>query len=602
MSERFSASDSPTAGSIRSLRGVFIFLNPYRIQMFLAGCALTLAAGSVLAIGQALRRVIDLGFGSQTLVLDQYFIALIGIVALLALATYGRYYSVSYLGERVVADLRQRVYRHIIGLSAEFHEMNRAGELTSRLVADTSLIQSVVGATASVALRNVLIFLGGSVLLVFSSPKLAGLVFVIVVLVVLPIVFFGQRVRLLSRQTQDRIADVGTFAGESLEAFKTVQAFSQEVANYQSFSKIVEVAFLAAVNQIKSRSLLIAIVIFFVFGAVVIVLWIGARDVVSGLMTGGELAAFVFYAVMVAGSVGSLSEVYGDLQRAAGATERLMELLSTKAKINIIDKPVKMPVPIQGDICFKDVTFCYPSRPNLPTLNSFNLSVERGERLALVGPSGAGKTTLFQLLLRFYDPDVGKITIDGIDIRDTRPDEVRRRIGLVPQDPVIFADNVWANVRYGRPEASDEDVRAAAEAAAALGFIESLPEGFDTFIGERGSQLSGGQRQRISLARAILRNPNILLLDEATSSLDAENERIVTVALESLMENRTTIIIAHRLATVLKADRIIVMDQGGVLGTGTHEELIAQGGLYAKLADLQFNSRSMDSTITTTAR
>lgn len=590
MSSKSTVEDRPKGDSIKVLAHIFGFLRPYRARVLAALVSLIVAAGAVLAIGQALRRVVDFGFSANSAVLDQYFMALLGIVALLALATYGRYYNVSSLGERVVADIRRKVYEHIIGLSAEFFETTRTGEVLSRLTTDTTLIQSVVGSSASVALRNLLIFVGGSILLVFSSPKLTGLVFLIVLGVVLPIVFFGRRVRRLSRESQDRVADVGAFAGESLDAVRTVQAFGREDANRQRFGSIVESAYATAVQQIKSRALLTGIVILFVFGAVDLVLWIGARDVISGVMTGGQLAAFVFYAVMVAGSVGSLSEVYGDLQRAAGATERLMELLATESKITAPAVPADMPEPPRGAVRLEDVTFKYPTRPEIAALSAFSLSVAPGERIALVGPSGAGKTTVFQLLLRFYDPDIGRVSIDDIDLRDALPEAVRARIGLVPQDPVIFADDVWANIRYGRPGASDDEVRAAATAAAAIEFVERLPDGFGTYLGERGAQLSGGQRQRISIARAVLRNPTILLLDEATSALDAENESMVQRALETLMEGRTTIVIAHRLATVLKADRIIVLDAGGVVATGTHSELMAQGGMYARLAELQFGT------------
>ena len=582
--------DRPKGESIKVLAHIFGFLRPYRARVLAALVSLVVAAGAVLAIGQALRRVVDFGFSADSAVLDQYFMALLGIVGLLALATYGRYYNVSSLGERVVADIRRRVYEHIIGLSAEFFETTRTGEILSRLTTDTTLIQSVVGSSASVALRNLLIFAGGSILLVVSSPKLTGLVFLIVLGVVLPIIFFGRRVRRLSRESQDRVADVGAFAGESLDAVRTVQAFGREGANRQRFGGIVEAAYVTAVQQIKSRALLTGIVILFVFGAVDIVLWIGARDVISGVMTGGQLAAFVFYAVMVAGSVGSLSEVYGDLQRAAGATERLMELLATEPTIAEPVAPADMPEPARGAVRLEDVTFRYPTRREIAALSAFSLSVAPGERIALVGPSGAGKTTVFQLLLRFYDPDEGRVLVDDTDLRDTLPKAVRARIGLVPQDPVIFADDVWANIRYGRPDASDDEVRAAAAAAAATEFVERLPDGFETYLGERGAQLSGGQRQRISIARAVLRNPTILLLDEATSALDAENESMVQRALETLMEGRTTIVIAHRLATVLKADRIVVLDAGGVIATGTHAELMAAGGMYARLAELQFGA------------
>lgn len=590
MSRKPFIEDRPKGDSVNVLRHIAGFLRPYRLRIVLALASLIVAAGAVLAIGQALRRVVDFGFSADSTVLDQYFLALLGVVALLAVATYGRYYAVSSLGERVVADIRRKVYEHVVGLSPEFFESTRTGEILSRLTTDTTLIQSVVGSSASVALRNMMIFVGGSILLIVSSPKLTGLVFLIVLLVVLPIVFFGRRVRRLSRENQDRVADVGAFAGESLDAVQTIQAFGREDANRRRFGGIVEAAYTTALRQIKSRALLTGIIILFVFGAVDLVLWIGARDVISGAMTGGQLAAFVFYAVMVAGSVGSLSEVYGDFQRAAGATERLIELLGTSSRISAPESPVSLPRPARGAIRFDRVTFRYPARPGYRALASYSLSVSPGERLALVGPSGAGKTTVFQLLLRFYDPESGRVSIDGTDLRDTRPEDVRQLIGLVPQDPVIFADDVWSNIRYGRPEATDREVRAAAEAAAAAEFVERLPDGYGTFLGDRGTQLSGGQRQRISIARAILRNPTILLLDEATSALDAENERMVQRALETLMEGRTTLVIAHSLATVLKADRIVVMDAGDVVASGTHAELMAQGGLYARLAQLQFET------------
>lgn len=590
MSRKPFIEDRPKGDSVNVLRHIAGFLRPYRLRIVSALASLIVAAGAVLAIGQALRRVVDFGFSADSTVLDQYFIALLGVVALLAVATYGRYYAVSSLGERVVADIRRKVYEHVVGLSPEFFESTRTGEILSRLTTDTTLIQSVVGSSASVALRNMMIFVGGSILLIVSSPKLTGLVFLIVLLVVLPIVFFGRRVRRLSRESQDRVADIGAFAGESLDAVQTIQAFGREDANRRRFGGIVEAAYTTALRQIKSRALLTGIIILFVFGAVDVVLWIGARDVISGAMTGGQLAAFVFYAVMVAGSVGSLSEVYGDFQRAAGATERLMELLGTSSRISAPESPVSLPRPARGAIRFDRVTFRYPARPGYRALASYSLSVSPGERLALVGPSGAGKTTVFQLLLRFYDPESGRVSIDGTDLRDARPEDVRQHIGLVPQDPVIFADDVWSNIRYGRPEATDEEVRAAAEAAAAAEFVERLPDGYGTFLGDRGTQLSGGQRQRISIARAILRSPTILLLDEATSALDAENERMVQQALETLMEGRTTLVIAHSLPTVLKADRIVVMDAGDVVASGTHAELMAQGGLYARLAQLQFET------------
>lgn len=556
-----------------------------------AGVALVIAAGSVLAIGQAIRRVIDHGFGQEQVLIDQYFLALLGVVCILAAATFARYYFVTWLGERIIADLRAAVYNHVIGLSPAFFETMRTGEVLSRLTADTTLIQTVIGSTASIALRNVLMFIGGSVLLVISSPKLTGLVFLMLPVVILPILIFGRKVRRLSRDSQDRIADISSYAEESLSAIQVVQAFCHEAIDRLRFGQVTNEAFGVAVRRTRARAWLTALVMLLIFGAVDAVVWIGAKDVIAGEMSGGQLAAFVFYAIIVAGALGALAEVYGELQRAAGAAERLVELLAVEPGIETAEQPLALPSLGSCAIGFRDVTFEYPSRPDLPALKNFNLDVAPGETVALVGPSGAGKTTVFQLLLRFYDPQVGQVTVDGVDLRQADPAEARARISLVPQDPVIFAANARENILYSRPDAGEAALLAAAGAANASEFIDALPEKYDTFLGQKGVRLSGGQRQRLSIARAILANPPVLLLDEATSSLDAESERAVQDALEGLMAERTTIVIAHRLATVLKADRIVVMEQGTVVETGRHAELVEAGGLYARLAALQFNTK-----------
>jgi ATP-binding cassette, subfamily B, bacterial len=581
--------ERPANRDLRQLSRVLRFVWPYRGRMAVAGAALVVAAGCVLVLGQGLKRVIDAGFsGADAASLDTALFALLAIVCVLALATYTRFYSVSWIGERVSADIRRAVFGHLLEQSPGFFETMRTGEVISRLTNDTALLELVIGSSLSFALRNALIMLGALVMLVITSPKLTALVVLGVPLVIVPILLFGRRVRKLSRASQDRIADVSIHIDESLHEIRTVQSYGHEDRDREQFGVQVEAAFATATRRIGQRALLIALVMLLAFGAVGVILWIGGHDVLAGRISAGELSAFVFYAVLVASAAGAVSEMIGDLQRAAGATERLMELLATEASIRAPANPSALPVPPLGEVRFERVTFRYPSRPDSAALSDFTLSVSRGEKVALVGPSGAGKSTVFQLLLRYYDPGSGSITLDGVELRSADPRAVRARIALVPQDPVIFAASVSENVRYGRPQASDAEVLAACKAAYATEFIERLPDGMNSFLGERGVRLSGGQRQRLSIARALLADRAVLLLDEATSSLDAESESYVQRALEHLMRGRTTLIVAHRLATVKNADRIVVMDQGRVIAAGSHTELVREQGLYARLASLQF--------------
>ncbi|MFT6675207.1 MAG: ATP-binding cassette subfamily B protein [Sulfitobacter sp.] len=571
-----------------ALRALVPFMWPYRTLVIAAICALAVTAVISLTLPLAVRRVID-NFGvSQPELLDQYFFAALLIAALLALGTGMRYALVTRLGERVVADIRKAVFDRVIGMSPSFYEKVMTGEVLSRITTDTTLILSVIGSSVSIALRNMLILFGGLVLMLLTSAKLTGLVLLIVPAVVVPILTLGRRLRVMSRENQDWIAASSGNASESLTAVQTVQAFTNESASRGQFGEMTEASFDAARRRIKTRALMTMIVIFLVFSGVVGVLWIGARDVRADNMTAGALVQFVIYAVMVSGAVAALSEIWGELQRAAGATERLVELLQTEDSVqDAVDTPA-LARPVKGLIGFEDVHFSYPARPNVAALGGVNLQIAPGETVAFVGPSGAGKTTIIQLILRFYDPLSGRITLDGVDLRDLARSDFRQAIALVPQDPVIFATSATENIRFGRPDASDAEVQAAAQAAAAHDFISALPEGYDSYLGERGVMLSGGQKQRIAIARAILRDAPVLLLDEATSALDAESERAVQAAVDRLSADRTTLIVAHRLATVKKADRIVVLEAGQIVASGTHDELVAKGGLYARLARLQF--------------
>ena len=581
----------PPVTALRVLARVGRFVRPYKKQVILAGIALLFAAGSVLALGQGLKFVIDRGFAAGNAAeLDRLLVLMLLVIVVLALATYTRFYYVSWLGERVTADLRRAVFDHLLSLPPGYFEVMRTGEVISRLTNDTTMLETVIGTSASMAIRNFLLMIGGVVLLALTSAKLTVMVLVGVPLTVVPIILFGRRVRKLARASQDRVGDVGAYVDEALHEIRTVQAYGHEAEDRRQFGGRVESAFATARQRIRQRAFLVATVILLVFGAVGVILWIGGHDVVSGRISPGQLSAFVFYAVIVASSVGAISEVVGDLQRAAGATERLFELLEVDAGIKAPANPVTLPVPARGTVAFHDVTFHYPSRPDAAALEDFTLDIAAGEIVALVGPSGAGKTTVFQLLLRFYDPQQGAVTIDGVDLKAADPAAVRAHLAVVPQDPVIFATSVLENVRYGRPDATEAEVRAACDAAYATEFIERIPDGFASFLGERGVRLSGGQRQRIAIARAILADRPVLLLDEATSALDAESERMVQLALERLMSGRTVLIIAHRLATVRHADRIAVMEHGRIIATGSHDELTQANPLYARLAALQFGA------------
>ncbi|MCK8515667.1 ABC transporter transmembrane domain-containing protein [Methylonatrum kenyense] len=583
----------PRGRHLEDLKHLLRFLAPYRRQVLSAAILLVIAAGSVLAIGQGLRLVIDQGFlAGDPAALDRMLLLVLGIILIMASASALRFYYVSWIGERVAADLRQAVYSHVLRLEPAFFEDNGVGEIQSRITTDTTLLQSILGSSFSIAVRNGLLLIGALIMLFVTSPRLTALVLIGLPLVMVPILVYGRRVRRLSRDSQQKVADVGSYAGESLHAIQTVQAFGHEETDRQRFAEHVEAAFGTARRRILQRALLTGAVLLLVFTAVGVILWQGGHDVLAGRMSAGELSAFVFYAVLAAGATGAISEVIGDLYRAAGATERLLELLNTDPRIKAPAAARQLPPATAGRVSLEAVSFHYASRPGQPALHDVSLELRPGERLALVGPSGAGKSTLLALLLRFHDPQSGRILLDGIDLRELDPVALRERIGLVSQEPVLFTGSARENIRYGRPSATDAEVLAAAEAAWCTEFLSRLPDGFDTQLGSGGIRLSGGQRQRIAIARAILRNPSLLLLDEATSSLDAESEQQVQQALEKLMQNRTSLVIAHRLATVVAADRIAVLDQGRLQAVGNHTELLRTSPLYARLARLQFGAPS----------
>ena len=582
-------SPAKTSAKLRPLLALAPYVARYRGRAALAFISLTVAAITTLVVPIAVRRMIDFGFSPEGIALiNSYFSVMIAIVAVLAAASASRYYLVMTIGERIVADLRRDVFAHLVSLSPAFFDSARSGELVSRLTADTTQIKSAVGASVSIALRNMMLFIGATAMMVITSPKLSGFVLLAIPLIVIPLVAFGRWVRRLSRNAQDTLADASAYASELIGAIRTVQAYTSERLATGRFGGDVEQAYEAARSSTRARAVLTLIIIFIVFSSVVAILWVGSHDVLTGQITPGRLGQFVLYAAFAATGLGQLSEVWGEVSAASGAAERLFEILRVKSQITAPSKPVALPVPARGDVGFDQVSFAYPTRPDVLAIDNVSLAVKAGEKVAIVGPSGAGKSTLFHLLLRFYDPARGTISLDGVPVRSADPVDVRARIALVPQDTVVFAASARENIRFGRPDASDAEVERAADLAHATEFLRRLPGGFEAQLGERGVTLSGGQRQRIAIARAILRDAPLLLLDEATSALDAESETLVQTALEELMRHRTTLVIAHRLATVLSCDRIMVMDQGRIVEQGTHAELVAANGLYARLARLQF--------------
>jgi ATP-binding cassette subfamily B protein len=580
--------------SLKPLATLVPFIAPYKGVLFIAMAALLVSSAALLAMPMAVRNVIDHGFSVEDAAnVDRYFFVLMIFALVIGFFGAARAYFVNWLGERVVADLRSRVFEHVIFMDPTFFETTKMGEVLSRLTADTTLIQSVSGVSISIILRSSIQFVGGLLLLAYTNIKLMGILLLIFPLIVLPILLVGRWLRRLSRDTQDRIADASGHAAEALGNAQTVQAFTAENLEIGRFTGAIEVSFRTAVRRIKVRALLTTVATASVFGALIFVLWLGAKEVLAGTITGGELGQFVLYAMFVGVAAGSLSEVWGEVQRAAGAMERLTELLQMKPQIQAPVNPIALRRPPKGHVRFDDITFSYPSRRNEFAINHFSLAITPGEHIAIVGPSGAGKSTIFQLLLRFYDPQGGSILIDDVDISLADPRDVRSLIAIVPQDSVIFGDSAAGNIRFGRPDATGEQVINAAKAASAHEFINNLPDGYDTYLGEKGARLSGGQKQRIAIARAILADPVILLLDEATSSLDSESERLVQDALQLLQENRTTIVIAHRLATVLQADKIVVMSEGQMVDAGRHEELVSRNAIYAQMVQLQFGENAI---------